>query len=195
MPTRDEVEKTPRDEVVKTRVTKTEKTKFEEYVSQTNEFASISQFLRTAAHNYLSSDADPSVNTGEIKTAVEDGISGIETRLEEISNRLADVEQSIQQDDEVDKLASDIYEELMLFTDDIDEEYDDIRDFNEAWVEPNTAEEYAKLDGTPAAFAELFGVEVNKARRALSRALEMYPDIEYAVEQDGTRRYYRDERG
>lgn len=184
-----------RDKVVKLRVTESEKQDFENHVSKTNEFGSISQFLRTTAHNHLSSGDDQSVNADEIKTAVEDGISGLEAELNSISERLADIEQSVQQDDDVAKLADDIYEELMVFTDDIDDEFEDIRDFDEARVEDSTAQERARLDGTPAAFAELFGEEVNQVRRALSRALDMYPDIEYVAEQDGTRRYYRDERG
>lgn len=184
-----------REKVVKLRVTKAEKQKFEDHVSKTNEYASVSQFLRTAAYNHLEAGDEQSVNVDEIKTAVEDGISGLEAELNSISERLADIEQTVQQDDEVTKLADDIYEELMIFTDEIDDEYENIRDFDEARVEASTAEERARLDGTPAAFAELFGEEVNQIRRALSRALDLYPDIEYVAEQDGTRRYYRDERG
>lgn len=184
-----------RDETIKARVTNSEKEKFEQFLEKSNEFDSMSRFIRTIAHSHIDKDDEDghTIDTDELKSAVEDGLTSLESELNEISERLADVEQSVDVDDETASLANDIYEELLVITPSIDDEFEDIRDLDAGRVEA-ASEEKAKLDGSPQAFSELFAEDLNDVRRALSRAMELYPDVEYVTEENGMRRYYRDER-
>ena len=186
-----------RSEVVKARVTESEKKEFKEYIENTNEFSSLSQLLRATALSRINSgddDATASVDTDEIKSAVDDSVSNLGTELEEISNRLADVEEAVQTNDDIGKLASDIYEELLILDERIDESIEDIGDLDEGRVKYSGQETQASLSGKPEAFADLFGYEEERVKQALTRAYKMYPDVEYVTTRDNTRRYYRDER-
>jgi len=184
---------TQRTETIKTRITEDEKNMVENYLEESNEFESKSKLLRVLLYRHIKEDDKQNVqiDTGEIKTVVEDSMDEIEIKLNKMSEKISDLEQTVKTSDDISKLANDIYNQMLVLDDSIDEEFETIQDFEKIASAP---EEEAALVGSAKAFSDLFGEDEDTMRRGLARANDMFPDVKYVTERDGLRRYYRDER-
>jgi len=167
-----------RTEAIKTRVTENEKDMIDNYLKESGEFDSQSRLIRVLLHRHIKGDnkQDMEIDSDEIKSAVEDGVNSLEIQLNEMSDRIADVEQTVKTSDDISKLANDIYNQMLVLDDAIDAEFESIQDFEKLG---STHEEEAALTGSAKAFSDLFGEDENTIRRALARANDMFPDVKY----------------
>jgi len=200
-----------RTETIKTRVSPKEKEMIEEYLEKSGEFDSKSRLIRILLHRHITNNKqDVEIDTDEIKSVIDNsvgdlqtelneiseriadiGVGDLQTELNEISERIADIEHKVRNSEDISELANDIYNQMLVLDDSIDEEFETIQDFEKL---ASTPEEEAAFTGSAKAFADLNGVNENTTRRALSRANDMFPDVKFVTERNGMRRYYRDER-
>jgi len=182
-----------RTETIKTRVTEKEKKMIDNYLNESGNFNSKSRLIRVLLHNHIKGDnqQDVNIDTDEIKSVIDESVGGLQKELNEISDRIADIEHKVRNSEDISELANDIYNQMLVLDDSINEEFETIQDFEKL---ASTPEEEAALTGSAKAFADLNGVNENTTRRALSRATDMYPDVKFITEKNGMRRYYRDER-
>jgi len=181
-----------RTETIKTRVSAKEKEMIEEYLEKSGEFDSKSRLIRILLHRHITNNKqDVEIDTDEIKSVIDNSVGDLQTELNEISERIADIEHKVRNSEDISELANDIYNQMLVLDDSIDEEFETIQDFEKL---ASTPEEEAAFTGSAKAFADLNGVNENTTRRALSRATDMYPDVKFVTERNGMRRYYRDER-
>lgn len=173
-----------RSEMIKIRVTPEEKQQIKDYLEETGEFDGMSRFFRVLAHERMNTDDDTtSIDPEEIIDAMEVALSDVTEHLTRLDDRLADVEQKVSNEDEIDKLARELYDEIPVV-----ESEDEMRDLKA--VQRLEPEEEMRILSTPEAWGEFFGVEVEEVRRALSRAQEYYPDLKFYRTREGPRRYY-----
>jgi len=181
-----------RTETIKTRVSPKEKEMIEEYLEKSGEFDSKSRLIRILLHRHITNNKqDVEIDTDEIKSVIDNSVGDLQTELNEISERIADIEHKVRNSEDISELANDIYNQMLVLDDSIDEEFETIQDFEKL---ASTPEEEAAFTGSAKAFADLNGVNENTTRRALSRANDMFPDVKFVTERNGMRRYYRDER-
>lgn len=181
-----------RTETIKTRVSPKEKEMIEEYLEKSGEFDSKSRLIRILLHRHITNNKqDVEIDTDEIKSVIDNSVGDLQTELNEISERIADIEHRVRNSEDISELANDIYNQMLVLDDSIDEEFETIQDFEKL---ASTPEEEAAFTGSAKAFADLNGVNENTTRRALSRANDMFPDVKFVTERNGMRRYYRDER-
>ncbi|MFC6719752.1 hypothetical protein ACFQHN_19535 [Natrialbaceae archaeon GCM10025896] len=159
---------------------------FEDYLEETVEFQSLSQFFRTAARRHIttSDEQEVSIDPEDIARAVEDALSGVYARLEKLDDQLAELDASVTSSDEIQSLTHEIMAQLPS-----KEELVDVTEMEP--MAPDSVESARQLS-TVDAWASYFDVDVDKARRALARAQE-FPDVEFRESRFGTRRYYKEE--
>jgi len=196
-----------RTETIGVRVTPAEKEKFDSYAEEHNEFDSASRMLRVLAHRHIASDGqDESIDTDEIVDAVSVSMSDVHERLDRLEDHILSIDSHTSDEDEVDKLARDIFSSLPVHSD--ASELPDMFEIARQMIEDDFT--MAQSLSTPSAWANYYDVEVATARRACARMLDYYPDVEFSrVEMgdvnvpigDGTsgdisvseRRYFRTE--
>lgn len=72
------------------RVTEEEKAKFRRFMDETDEFDTLSRFLRVTALRYINTKDEPAtVDTQEIESAFEQTISALYDRLDQLENHLS----------------------------------------------------------------------------------------------------------
>ncbi|WP_312910153.1 hypothetical protein [Natronosalvus caseinilyticus] len=175
-----------RTETIGVRVTPAEREKFESHVEESDEFESLSRFLRIAAHRHIVTDDQPeaSIDSGEIVDAMEVALSDVSERLEELDNRLAEIDASVRSSDEIQSLTHEIISNLPT--------EDELVDAMNMEPMSSTSLEAARSLSTVGAWASYFEVPEDKTRRALARAQE-FPDVKYIEGDYGYRRYYKTE--
>lgn len=205
---------TDRTEQVKFRVTPEFKTEIEQFIDESNEADSFASLCRTSLRHRIYEE-ESSTDSDEISRSVEVALEPIEHELEELNDRLANVEQQVRAVDEesIDELANDIYQTLPEMTED-DLEYEEFGkpiqwqndgdlyvgvDPHPLWLpldklegaihNPESIEDVRKAS-TATAYANFFEVDEATARRALSRMVDSYPDADY-IDTDKALRYYR----
>lgn len=180
---------TDRSEVIGVRVTPDEKEQFQQHIEETNEFSSLSRMFRTLAtkhvRNYDEEDT-ASIDPEQIVTAVETGLSGVNEQMEQLDRRMAELESQVSSDDEIDKLARELYQNLPELE---DEKYlldpENMDDTEDKLLQ-------AKQLSTEFAWQDYFGVEKEELRRAIARMQDYFPDV--AIKQDKEldyRRFYK----
>lgn len=176
---------TDKSEMIRVRVTPDEKQEIQDYLNETGEFPSMSRMLRTLAKQHIRTDEDTaSIDPDEIVDAVEIGLSDVTEYLQNMDDRLANVEQKVSDEDEIDKLARELYDEIPVVKSE-----EEMRNLD-SHVRLGDADE-AAIISTPDAWADFFDVDLPMIRRALARANDYYPDLHYYnIKEDGTRRYY-----
>lgn len=167
---------TTRDKAIKIRVTEEEKRKFTEYADE-HHYKSRSAFLRIVAHNFIATDDEDGVDTDDLREIINDATSDTVAKLNQLDERLTSLESQLQNDDETDKLARDIYATLPVHEspDDLPNMFHDVRDDADA----SNSLDAARKQSTPEAWAQWFNEDVADVRRACARMLEYYPDVEY----------------
>lgn len=205
---------TDRTEQVKFRVTPEFKTEIEQFIDESNEADSFASLCRTSIRHRMH-DSESNIDSEEISRSVEVALEPVERELEELNDRLANVEQQVRAVDEesIDELANDIYQILPELTED-DLEYEEFGkpiqwqdgedsfvgvDVHPLWLpldklegeihNPESVEDVQKAS-TATAYANFFEVDEATARRALSRMVVSYPDADY-IDTDEALRYYR----
>lgn len=179
-------------ERVTLKVTETQKDRWETYAEDNPEYDNLSDLVKLSVEKEMSGaldreaveQLDVSIDYDDIVRAVEAGLSDVNERLESVDDRLADVESTVKTNDDISKLARDIYEEMVVVEDEAE-----MRELG-PMVSQEVEEELA-IQSTPGAWATLFDVDEEDARRALSRAVQLFPDVEYYRTSEGPRRYYR----
>lgn len=169
-----------RSKTLKIRVTPAEKEKIEEYMGESNEAASLSDFGRLALLKHITSsdEEQPSINTDEVMDAMENALTEVSGDVAEVSSRLSDIESSIRTDDETDKLAREIYHTLPEH--ESGDEFEYLESIHIADAEERL--DRAQYASSPRAWAKWFGKDVSDIRAACGRMLEYYPDVDYVHE-------------
>lgn len=190
-----------RTKTIKIRVTPDEKREYEEYIEETGEAPSASSWFRTLANERVSADdeATADIDLESLTEAMEVALSDVHEQMETMANRMASLESNVHNDDDIDKLAREIYSHLPVM-----ESPDEFPDpFLE--VDINLADrdlEEAQKISTPSAWAKWFDKSEADIRRACARMLEYYPDARYfhekfedasGVVEAPARRYYKTE--
>lgn len=168
-----------RTETIGIRLTPAEREKFESFVEESNEFDSLSRFLRVIAHQRINENEEKSsVDPEEITEAVDAAVSPVSQRLEEIEQHILSIDANTSDDDKIDKLARDIYATLPVH--DSGSEMVNIED---VLRKPNISElAMAQQISTPYIWSEFFDASIADTRRACARVLEYYPDAEFISE-------------
>lgn len=168
---------TNRTKTIGVRVTPEEKRKFEDYAEEHNEFDSASRMMRVLAHRHIKTEGhqETAIDEEDIVRSVDIALDPVIERLENLEEHVTEIDSQTSNDDEIDKLAREIYDSLPEHLDG-----EDLPSMQE--LAPKLAESthsLAQTLSTPSAWAEHFGVDRAQARRACARMLEYYPDVEY----------------
>lgn len=182
-------------ERVTLKVTPERKARWESYVDEDPEYDGLTDLVTLAVEREISGALDRDA-VRDLDLAVDFDLGALEDidehvremaeRLGRLDDRVADVEATIKTDDDISELARELYEELPSF-----------RNAQGLDTKPDsemTPDERLRHDSTPDAWANLYEVTTEDARRALSRATELFPDAEWTETDDGRRRYYRIDR-
>ena len=170
---------TDRTEIVGVRLTPTEREKFEEYLTDSNEFDSMSRFFRTVAHRYVATeDEEQSLDPEKIIEAVDTAVSPLAERMDQIEDHVISIDSNVRDDDKIDKLARDIYSSLPTHADET--ELTDLDDIGQYANASDLA--VVQAISTPDMWSEFFDEELQDVRRACARMLEYYPDVKFARE-------------
>lgn len=172
-----------RTERIEIRLTPTEKQEIDDYLDDEGAYTDRSQMFRSLAKKEIRGDDTATIDAKEIVNAVEIAFSDLTENVEQVNDRLADVEQKLRQsEDDIDSLAHDLYDEMI----EVGSE-EQMRNLEPGLRMPS---EEAAIVSTPQIWAEFFNEDLVDVRRALGRALEYYPDLKYLTTDDGHRRYY-----
>jgi hypothetical protein len=169
---------TDRSEFVGVRLTPDEREKFQSYVDESDEFSSLSRFFRVVAHRELATEDDqPTLDPQEVVQAVGDALTPLETQLDQIEDHVLSIDSSVRDDNKLDKLARDIYAALPIH-----ESEDEFPGLDKESLEKyaNTSDlALVQATSTPFMWAQYFDEDYTDIRRACSRMLEYYPDVNY----------------
>ena len=167
---------TDRSETIGIRVTPEERDKFEKFLENSDEFDSLSRFLRTIAHRHIAtSDETQSVDPEEIIDAVDSAIAPLSERLERVEDHVTSIDSNVRNDDKIDRLARDIYSSLPEHR-----SGDELPDSNQIDQYNNASDlAIAQAISTPYIWAQYYDEDHADARRACARMLEYYPDVKY----------------
>lgn len=179
---------TSRQATIECRITTERKQQWKTYLEDTYEVDTLSDLVRLAvekerndAHDQSPDPTDPSA------------IDRLDNRLDHVSTQLTQIQTQLEtlqseavssEDAAVDQVVSTVRSSLI--------EVPDTETFRElGTIEGTDPAVEARIEGTPARFAEILDVELSQVRRALTKADEQYPDVQYIHGDDGQRRYYR----
>ncbi|KAB1197742.1 MULTISPECIES: hypothetical protein [Haloferax] len=174
-----------RSKTIKVRLTPDEKDEVEEYLEVTKETTSLSDFGRLALLRHIRTDDEDEaarIDPEQITDAVEVGLSDVHERLDRLESHIVAIDSNTNNDDEIDKLARDIFTSLPTVT-----EASELPSLYEIGV-TSAGDDYslAQSLSTPSAWANYYDVEVSVARRACARMLEYFSaDVEYEVIEGG----------
>lgn len=173
---------TDRTEFVGVRLTPEEREEFENFLREEGEFNSMSRFLRVAAYRYMAgADEESSIDPEEIIDAVDSAVTPISDRLERIEDHVLSIDSNVSDDDNIDRLARDIYSSLPAHTD-----TNGLPDFGEiGQFESPSDLALAKSISTPDVWAQYYDEDLADTRRACARMLEYYPDVTYIEDTTG----------
>jgi len=188
-----------RDGQINIRLSKAEKKKIEEYVEETHEFGSVAQMVRQLCHREIKNNSPSGgIDPDRLRLIVGETIDPLAEKVAEIDEQLVELSANVSDDDEIDKLARQIFHNLPIHNHP-EEFHSPVESFHIA-----DAEEYlpsAQLASTPSAWAAYFDEDVTKVRRACATMMDAYPDAEYYeeefdhpdgyVQQAPERRYYK----
>ncbi|WP_408956676.1 hypothetical protein [Natrinema sp. 74] len=173
-----------RSKTIKVRLTPSEKEEIEEHLDESNETASLSDFGRLALLRHIRTDDEETatIDSEEITDAVDVALSDVHERLDRMESHILAIDSHTNNDDEIDKLARDIFRSLPTAT--------DASELPSLWeVGTTTADDdysLAQSLSTPSAWANYYDVDVPVARRACARMLEYFkPDVQYDVLEGG----------
>lgn len=171
-----------RTETLKIRVTPEEKEDIIEYMEESQEAATISDFGRLVLRRYISdSDEEATIDTEEIIDAMDIALSDVHERLEKLDDHILAIEGRTSKEDEIDKLARNIYSALPVC-----ETEDDLASMADvARLEDADDFTLAQMLSTPNAWAQYYGIDETMARRACATMLEYYPDAHFVREEMG----------
>ncbi|MFC7018563.1 MULTISPECIES: hypothetical protein [Haloarcula] len=183
-----------RTETIKVRVTPERKEKFEKYIEDTGEFPSVSQLLRASANAHIHQDDEQTtdIDPEQITSAIEIGLSDVHERLARIEQEVNRVDTAVQPNNEdVDDLADDIAMQLPVM--DSSKELRDTNAIMEERAHSGMSDlEFTKEMSTIEFWADFVDADKNKTRRAINRATNWYPDVQWTYDENmGKRRYYR----
>ena len=174
-----------RSKTIKVRLTPDEKEEIEEHLKEANESASLSDFGRlTLLRHIRTGDEDeaPTVDPEQITDGVEVALSDVHERLDRMESHILAIDSHTNNDDEIDKLARDIFTSLPTATD--ASELPSLFEIGTA----GKGDDYslAQSLSTPSAWANYYDVDVSVARRACARMLDYFSaDVEYDVLEGG----------
>lgn len=165
-----------RTETIGVRVTAKEKKKFDDYASEHNEFDSASRMMRVLAHRHISGEDEEevSIDQEDIVDSVEMALGPVVEQIEQMENLILSIDSHVSDDDEIDRLAKDIYASLPVAKD--EDELPGV--FEIARMDFQSDFEKAQTLSTPETWAEYYEVSVSEARRALSRMMIQFPDAQ-----------------
>ncbi|NIB98035.1 hypothetical protein [Halobacterium sp. R2-5] len=176
-----------RTETIGVRVTEAEKQKFEQYAEEHNEFDSASRMLRVLAHRHINGEGDgveASIETDELVDAMDVALSGVHERLDRMENHVVAIDSATDTDDDVDKLAREIYAALPVYND-----TDDLPGMEEVaralTSEQQSDHSQTQLISSPSVWANYFGADEAQVRKACMRMLDYFPDVEYVTSSMG----------
>ena len=91
-----------------------ELTKFENFIEENGEFKSVSQMFRQAAHRYVNDyeGGGASIDPDQLRVVVGDAINPLSERVADIDEQLATLSSRVSNDDEIDKIARQVYHSL-----------------------------------------------------------------------------------
>jgi len=183
-----------RTETIKVRVTPAKKEKFEKYIEDTGEFPSVSQLLRASANAHIQQDDTQTtdIDPEQLTNAVEVGLSDVHERLARIEQEVNRVDTAVTPNEEdVDDLADDIAMQLPVM--DSSEEFRDTNAIMEERAHSGMSDlDFTKEMSTIGFWSDFVDADENKTRRAITRAVNWYPDVQWMYDENmGKRRYYR----
>jgi len=170
-----------RSETLKIRVTPNEKEEILEYMDDTKEASTISDFGRLTLLKHVRNDDDEvSIDQTDIIDAVDVAIADVHERLERVETHVVSIDSQTSLDDDVDKLARDIYHSLPVH------EEGDMPSLYDAALS-GLDDDFSKAQkiSSPSAWAEYFGEDISLIRRACATMLEYYPDATFVREDLG----------
>lgn len=173
---------TERSETIGVRLTTTEREKIEDFLEDSNEFDSISRFFRVIAHRYIeTSDEDHSLDPQEVIDAVDQAVTPLHQRVEQIEEHVVSIDSNVRNDDKIDRLARDIYSSLPTHKDatglpDLDEvgQYGSASDLA-----------LTQAISTPYLWSKYYDEDLADVRRACARMREYYPDVQFVRDTTG----------
>lgn len=184
-----------RTESVRIRITPESKRIFEEYLEESPDFSSLSRLFRVAAREYIHEEdtqAPTDIDPEQVTNAVETGLSEVHERLARIEQEVNRVDTAVQPNNEdVDDLADDIAMQLPVM--DSSEELRGTNAIMEERAHSGMSDlQFTKEMSTIEFWADFVDADENKTRRAITRAANWYPDVQWTYDENmGKRRYYR----
>lgn len=172
---------TDRTKTIGVRVTPDEHEKFTSYVEESNEFDSLSRFLRVIAYRHIAEEKeedDASMDPEEIVNAVDTAVAPIADKLDTLQDHVLAIDANVGGDDDVDKLARELYLSLPTHRD--ASELPSLRGIND--IADTNDLSMVQSFSTPYLWAQYFDVDLGEMRRACARMLEYYPDVEFVDE-------------
>lgn len=172
-------------------MTPNKKQRWEQAVDDNPEYDNLTDLVNLSVEREISGALDrDAVRDLDLDTStledLDEHVREMAERLARVDDRVADIESTIKTDDDIAELARELYEELPP-----------LKHVKEIDVKPRSemsADERLRHDSTPDARTNLYEVSADDARRALARAVELIPDVEWTETDDGRRRYYRIDR-
>lgn len=180
-----------RDESILVRLTEDEKELFERHVEDAaTDEDNLSALMRIGARQIIKSDdSEASIDEQQLTRAISEAMGDVNERLERIEDGLAQIDAEVSIEEKIEDLSADLESELPVL--DSPEEFIGQLKLGKQ-AENSSSIEFAQKLSTAGAWADYLDTDTNRARRALTRAVEQYPDVTYTEdEQVGKRRYYR----
>lgn len=182
---------TNRSKTLKIRVTPEEKSKILDYMDESKEADSISDFGRLVIlryiHNKTSEDSGgESLDQEKLINSIEVANSDLTERLESIEDQVARLASRTKRDEEAEDLAHQLKS--------------DLKPVEPGKSLPNTKDIAGPLGkdlknaqnwGTATAWGKYYDEDTDLVRRALVVAEDWFPAVDYHAEGNGTLRYYR----
>lgn len=177
-----------RDEHIGVRVTEAEKEKFEKHLKETNEFDSVPRMFRSLAREHIRNygeDENGSIDTDELINAMNTALSDVHDRLDRMETHIVSIDSRTSDDDEVDKLAREIYSALPVY--ESEESLPGMFEIASLVSDQSGKSDYsmAQKISSPSAWAEYFDKSEAQVRRACLRMLEYFPDVEFTEAELG----------
>jgi hypothetical protein len=175
-----------RTKAIKVRVTPREKREFEQYLEDTREASSLSAWFRyLGIHRIEADDNTASIDSEQIKIAVENGVSNLTEQIDDLAGEIALLENQVRPTSEIDELAGELLDLLPVYP---QGDLLPVEDINMGLHSLKGVQQTT----TSGAWSVYLDEPESKIRRALEYLSDL-PEVKSTQAFTGTRRWYRTE--
>lgn len=182
---------------VNVKVPKSMKNRWDEYQDNSLEVNSMSDLVRLSVEKEINSEQSGSGSEGDTEHLenISKTLKQIQTEIGKLDSRLERVENTTQQDPEIDRLANDVFSLLpdeKPGSEGWEARRREVQSIAKSEGERSPEEIKAGWEGTPRALAEVFEVTELDMRKALEKLASDMSGRVRTTDHNGKERYWRD---